>query len=322
MASNINNEEVLEMTPELKEMLKKNYFFVNKVKFPSFFAGSVMMAYLFVGIAIFAIFYFRPVLTTYIFAAILFAVAFFYTFRWVKPYYAQKQKFALRPTNNQIENWLVEDIRDIVKPAAIDMLSLNPATITPENFIIVPHPIWWQTAGVPEDYIARYHTGEYFVYATHEIQVLALTENYISFYKCTYDWLSNQIVNPFTLEFFFDDISSIRGEITQIEDIPNDYEPEEIEIDSEDEEAEQQEPEEPPIVGSAQTVIVRNKSGEAMEIIVAIPNLEQSPRITLKPEKVMQTLRIMLRNRRYGEEFEIIRPKEEDLLDDAQQDEE
>ena len=316
MVSNINDAEVLEITPELREMLKKNYFFVNKVKFPSFFAGSIMMSYLFVGIAIFAIFYFRPVLTTYIFAAILFAVAFFYTFRWVKPYYAQKQKFALRPTNDQIENWLVKDIRDIVKPAAIEMLSLNAATITPENFIIVPHPIWWQTTGVPEDYIARYHTGEYFVYSTHEIQVLALSENYISFYKCTYDWLSNQIVNPFTLEFFFDDISSIRGEITTINDTPNDYKPEEIEIDTKDENDETPETPEAPIVGSAQTVIVRNKSGEAMEVIVNIPILEQSPRITLKAEKVMQTLRIMLRNRRYGEEFEIIRPQEEQQIND------
>lgn len=311
MASNINESEVLEMTPELKELLKKNYFFVNKVKFPSFFAGSVLMAYLFIGVAIFIVFYFRPVITTYIFAVVLVAVAFFYTFRWVKPYFNQKQNFALRPTNDQIENWFIKDLRDIVKPAAIEMLSLNPATITPDNFIVVPHPVWWMVPGVPEEYVARYHTGEYFFYSVHNIQVLALTENYISFYRCTFDWLSNQIISPFTLEFFFDDISSIRGEITRIENTPADYIPEEPE-----EFDENFVPEIPPVVGTAQTVIVRNKSGEAMDVIINIPNLEQSPRISLRPEKVMQTLRIMLRNRRYGEEFEIVRPKTDDTPKD------
>ena len=316
MAQNINATDALEITPELKEMLKKNYFFVNKAKFPSFFATSVMMAYMFIGIAIFVVFYFRPVLTTYIFAAILIAVAFFYTFKWIKPYYQQKQKYALRPTDDQIENWFVKDIREIVKPAAIDMLSLNPATVTPDNFIVVPHPVWWEIPAVPQEYIARYHNGEYNVYSTHNIQVLALTENYISYYRCTFDWLSNEIVNPFTLEFFFDDISSIRGEVTLIENIPIDYEEEEY--DGEDEDFE---PDAPPPVGTARTVIVRNKSGEAMEIIVNIPVLEQSPRITLKSEKVMQTLRIMLRHRRYGEEFEIVRPKI-DEQDEEPEDEE
>ncbi|MEA3451002.1 MAG: hypothetical protein U9Q83_03765 [Bacteroidota bacterium] len=318
MAQNINATDVLEITPEIKEMLKKNYFFVNKVKFPSFFAASVMMAYMFIGIAIFVVFYFRPVLTTYIFAAILVTVAFFYTFKWIKPYYSQKQKFALRPTSDQIENWFVKDIREIVKPAAIEMLSLNPATITPDNFIVVPHPVWWEVPAVPIEYIARYHNGEYNVYATHNIQVIALTENYISYYRCTYDWLSNEIVNPYTLEFFFDDISSIRGELTLIENTPIDYEEEVYETEDEDE---QVEPDAPPPVGSARTVIVRNKSGEAMEIIVNISVLDQSPRITLKSEKIMQTLRIMLRQRRYGEEFEIIRPEIDEHDEDLHKEE-
>ncbi len=317
MATNVNATEVLELTPEVKEMLKKNYFFVNKAKFPSFFASSVLMAYLFVGIAIFVIFYFEPVLMTYIFAAILVVVAFFYTFKWVQPYYKQKQKFSLRPTHDQIENWFVKDIKNVIKPAAIQMLSLNPATITHDNFIIIPHPVWWQIEGVPEEHIARQHTGEYNIYATYNIQVLALSQNYISFYNCTYDWLSNQIVKPYTLEFFFEDISSIRAEDRQLEYVPIDYEPPKLG----DEEAVDGEAEEPPKVGVAQTVIVRNKSGESMDVIVNIPNLSSSPRTTLRPEKVMQTLRIMLRHRRFGEEFEI-QQSEENTEQDKEQEEE
>ena len=302
MAQNVNSIEVLELTPEVKEMLKKNYFFVNKAKFPSFFASSVLMAYLFVGIAIFVIFYFEPVLMTYIFASILIVVAFFYTFKWVQPYYKQKQKFSLRPTHDQIENWFVKDIKNIVKPAAIQMLSLNPATITHDNFIIIPHPVWWHIESVPDEHIARQNTGEYNIYATYNIQVLALSQNYISFYNCTYDWLNNQIVKPYTLEFFFEDISSIRAEDKILEQIPIDYEPPKL---GDEDALDEEKKEEPPKIGVAQTVIVKNKSGEAMEVIVNIPTLSSSPRTTLRPEKVMQTLRIMLRHRRFGEEFEL-----------------
>lgn len=296
-----HQEDIVEITPEIKTMLMKNYFFVNKAKFPSFFAGNVFMAYLFLGLAIFVVIYFRPVFMTYLFALILIVVAFFYTFRWVTPYYNQKQKFSKRPTTDQMENWLIKDIRNTVKPKAVEMLSLNPATITPDNFIVVPHPVYWEVPGVPEEHITFRDAGDYNVFATYKIQVLALTDNYVSFYTCVYNWLDNQIVAPYTLEFFFDDISSITAESQNLDLTRIDAPPVEEEEDDIDRG-----------VGVAQTVVVRNKSGEMMNVIVNLPDLESSPRSTLKPEKVMQTLRIMLRHRRYGEEFEIVRPEEED----------
>ena len=294
--------ETQQIAPEVKTFLMKNYFFVNKAKLPSFFAGSVLMAYFFMGVAFFVVFYFEAVLMTYLFAGLLVIVAFFYTFKWFTPFFNQKQKFTKRPTTNQIENWLIKDIREHVKPQAIEMLSLNPATITPENFIVIPHPIFWATSGVPDSHIAKYNTGEYNVFATYKIQVLALSDNYISFYTCVYNWLDNQIVSPYTLEFFFDDISSITGErqildFTRIDAPPIEEKDDEENIEDRG-------------VGEAQTVILRNKSGELINVIVNIPSLDSSPRSTLKPEKVMQTLRIMLRHRRYGEEFEIVRPTE------------
>lgn len=297
----MTEENTQQIDSEMKTLLMKNYFFVNKAKFPSFFAGSVFMAYLFMGLAFFVVFYFKAVMMTYLFAGLLVIVAFFYTFRWFTPYFAQKQKYSKRPTTDQMENWLIKDIREQVKPQAIEMLSLNPATITPENFIVVPHPVYWSAEGVPDEHIVMRETGEYNVFATYKIQVLALSDNYISFYTCVYNWLDNQIVSPYTLEFFFDDISSITGE-TQVLDFTR------IDAPPIDEEAEEDDGIDRG-VGVAKTVILRNKSGEAINVVVNIPSLESSPRSTLKPEKVMQTLRIMLRHRRYGEEFEIIRPE-------------
>jgi len=309
MADNNSDEKTYEISPEFKNLLKKNYFFVNKAKFPSIFAGSVLMAYFFMGVAIFVVLYFEKVIWTYLFAALLVVIAFFYTFRWFKPYYDQKQKFAQRPTTNQIENWFVNDLKDVIKPAAVEMLSLNPATITPDNFIVIPYPVYWKMPNVDPSVIARYKAGDFNVYATHNVQVLALTENYISFYHCTFDWLNNQIVNPNTLEFFFDDISSIRAESKELGYVNADATPKELKETSDDPENEEYDG-----VGYAQTVVIKNKSGESIDVIVNFPDLNSSQRIGLKPEKVMQTLRIMLRNRRYGEEFEIIRPPEEDQI--------
>lgn len=297
-----NNIEYQEITPELKTLLMKNYFFVNKAKFPSFFAGSALMSYIFIAISLFVVVYFEHVFWTYLFAVILVSVAFLYTFRWVTPYFVQKRKFSKRPTTDQMENWLIRDIRDTVKPMATEMLSLNPATITPENFIVVPYPVFWETPNVPPENIAIYNAGDYNVFATYKIQVIALSDNYVSFYNCVYNWLDNAVAAPNTLEFFFDDISSITA-IDQKLDFRKINAPAvaEDEKDSPDN-----------FVGIAQTVVVRNKSGEEMNIIVNIPSLTSSPRSTLKSEKVMQTLRLMLRHRRYGEEFEIIRPTEDE----------
>ncbi len=297
-----HQEQVVKITPEMKTALMKNYFSINKAEFPSFYAGHILMAYLFLGLALFVLIYFRNVITTYIIVLILVGIAFYYTFKWLTPYYSKKREYANTPTTDQMENWLIRDIKENVKPRAIEMLSLNPATITPENFIVVPHPVFWQQNGVSPNYIIKRFAGSYNVYATYKIQVLALADNYVSFYSCIYNWIENQIVSPYTLEFFFDDISSItienkRLSYTRMDAPPVDEENENDGIDR--------------TVGNANIVVVRNKSGEQMNVVVNIPQLGASPRSSLKPEKVMQTLRIMLRHRRYGEEFEIIRPKEE-----------
>ncbi len=299
-----HQEQVVEITPELKKTLMKNYFFINKAKFPSYFENNVLIAYLFLALAFFVLFYFRSVVTTYIFVVIFIIVAFFFSFKWLTPYFEDKKTYKNRPSTDQMENWLIRDIRENVKPKAVEMLSLNPATITPENFIVVPYPVYWETGGVPTEYIAKRSGGDYDVYATYKIQVLALSDKYVSFYTCVYNWIDNQVIAPYTLEFFFDDISSITTDTQNLTYQRIDAPP--IDEDAEEDDGIDR------TVGSANIVVVRNKSGEQMNVVVNIPQLNSSPRSTLKSEKVMQTLRIMLRHRRYGEEFEIVRPKEED----------
>ena len=320
-------EKTIKVTPELKKKLKRNFFHLNKPKFPSWYARDILLSYLSIVGALFVAFYFNwTSFVTYTLVIGLIILAFYFAYRWVTPYFKELQQYKLMPSANQMENWLIKDIKDIVKPAAVNALSLNPLTISPDNFLIVIHPIYWEVNGIDSNIIERKQVEDYFIYTIYKIQIVALSENYISYYSCIFNWLDNEIVNPNTLEFFFEDISSIRSEIQDLglksielkEIIPKEKPKQEEKSEENEEEINEEQYEEEKVIeteeyniGPAKIVIIQNKSGEQIRITVEIPSLSPSPRITLKAEKVVQLLRIMLRHRRFGELFYIEKKDEE-----------
>ncbi len=288
--------EKIKITPEIKQLLKRNFFYLTKPAFPSWYARDILISYFMIALAAFLAIYLQwTSFATVIMVITPVILAFYFAYKWFAPYMRELDKSKMMPTSDQMENWLIKDIKNIVKPAAVEMLSLNPLTITPDNFMIVIHPVYWETPGIDPKIISRRKVGDYFIYTVYSIQIIALSENYISYYSCVFNWLDNQIVSPYTLEFFFEDISSITSETQTLEYKFIDKDPE-----AEDSG-----------VGTAKVVFIHNKSGEKMKIIVEVPSLQPSPRITLKAEKVMQVLRIMLRHRRFGELFYIEKKEEQ-----------
>lgn len=305
MSENHENTEKKEITenqePEIdlekRQFLKKNFFFVNQAKFPSWWGKYIQIAYFSIGFSIFFISYFNFVFVTVLVSSIGMLIGIWATYKWIRPYLDQKAKFSERPTEDQMEAWLIQEIKKDVKPKAIEMLSLNASRLRPENFLIVPHPIYWHTGGIEDEHIVRLLSSkDYYIYASYKIQVLALTENYVSLYTCNYDWLNNQVISENTNEFFFDDISSIKHGAEHISLKRIDFEPSDDEEDTGE-------------IGAAQAFTLKNMSGEALSVITEIGSLQGSPRIAQKLDKLIQVLRITLRNRRYGETFEIIRPE-------------
>lgn len=278
-----------------RQFLKKNFFFVNKAEFPSWWEKYIQIAYFSVGFGIFFIVYFNTVLITILVSSASMFVAFWAMYKWIKPYLDSKAKFSERPTENQMESWLIQEIKKDVKPSAIEKLSLNASRIKSDNFIILPYPIYWQTGGIEDQFIVRLQSSEgHFIYASYKIQVLALTENYVSLYTCNYDWLNNQVISEDTSEFFFDDISSIKNGAEHLSIKRIDYE----------EPKEDEESDDNGEIGSAKIFSLKNMSGESLSVITEINSLGTSPRVVQKLDSLIKVLRITLRNRRYGETFD------------------
>ncbi len=270
-----------------KRKLIKNFFHYNEALFPSLWEFDILVTYISVALGLFIVFYFNPSVPTYLIAAIALAIGFYFALRWIEPYYKKRREYSMRPTADLMQYWLVDDIKNIVKPTARDLLSI-PSTVPDENYIIIPYAIYWEHPSIPEEAILRADVGGPFIYSAYHIQILVVAESFLSLYSCDYNWVENEILNQQTQEFFFEDISSINTD-TEVLDYKI---------------FDQRDKEEAPTIGRVPVIIIHNKGNEEMKVIVDIPVLNVTPKIRQNTIRIMQVLRILLRNRRAGEVFE------------------
>jgi len=101
-----------QINEQTKRLLIKNFFSYNVAKFPSFWDYNIIITYISVALGIFILFYFRFSIVTILLATASIANGFYFAIRWVEPYYQQRKQFSFRPTAEQMEYWLVEDIRN------------------------------------------------------------------------------------------------------------------------------------------------------------------------------------------------------------------
>ncbi len=287
----VPDEEEIVLDEERKRMLIKNYFFANRADFPSWFEYYIKVAYFFFALGLVFLIYFNTNIFSILLGSISVFLGIFFVRKWLKPYKEQNKKYAERPTSEEMDEWLIEDIQNIIRPKSIEALTLDESKLKPENFIIVPYPIFWNEDGLNQENIFRFHgEEEHFKYSAYKVQVLALTENYISLYTCVLNWFDLTVSSENTNEFFYDDISSIKNDMEKINNKPFFFE---------------ENPEEGIVFDglSAKIFRIRNMSGEVLSLITDIPTMECSNRITANINKVIQVLRIMLRNRRFGESY-------------------
>jgi hypothetical protein len=202
---------------------------------------------------------------------------------WIKPYLRAKRYFQERPPTQEMYKWLINDLNTTIKLRATELLKLNVGGLKSENFLFVPYPIYWPEPGLePEAFFARETEEEHIFYNVWKIQIIALAQNYISFYSCTYDWINDKILNERTNEFFYDDISSVKNDVEIIsKTLVGEEEPKNL---------------------NAYVFKVTNMSSENLLVITKIPELKYSPKLEVSLEKAVQALRIILRKRRYNED--------------------
>jgi hypothetical protein len=200
---------------------------------------------------------------------------------YAKPYIS-KGLLASKPADGDMDFWFKEDMHEIIIPAALKQLRINVSSLKDENFIIVPHPIFWKYEGIsPEKIKRKQGVDGCFIYTHWKVQLLIVTDHFISYYACIYDWTNAGIFDERTDEYFFDDIISVRNDV-----IPTDY----TIIDNENQ-----------FVGSVKAFMLSNMSGDKLTVITDIPVLNVPEGYSNNLEKLVQAVRILLRHRRFGE---------------------
>ena len=168
------------MRTDSRTGLMHSYFIVDKAEYPSF-SNIIRISF---GLALFGVFIMLSFNNTILagLAFILVGISLFAL--WIRPYIRDKRVYKSRPSEEQMNNWLIEDLNQIIKETAIKKLKLNFSTLELKNFIIVPYPVYWQEPGLDEDSIIKRASGNGTMsYSVWNVQVIALTKNYISYCK-------------------------------------------------------------------------------------------------------------------------------------------
>ncbi len=274
-------EIVREYTEEERRRLINNFFKVSHVELPSFLDSRMLLVYLGIFIGLVLMFYLKKALPTVIFCAVCFGFSFWQFYKVFTPYWYKKKIFSMRPNEDQINAWLVKDIKEIVKPKSITTLGLNMSDVRPENFIIIPIPIYWGAPGIDKSQVLRSPLSDgTFTYSVWRVQILVLTKHFISLFKCNYNWLDNSISSISTNEFYFQDITSIRNDMREIE----------FKFADDDERP----------IGGGKVFCVTNFSGEYLTVVNDIPSLQAPKIVSVNLEYIVSLLRMVIRNRRFG----------------------
>jgi hypothetical protein len=267
------------MRTDQRTAAMQKYFTAYPAKYPTF--SLILKVGL--GLVVFGAFIMFFLNNTIITGIILILSGFALTYYWLKPYLRDKKLYEERPVADDMYKWLINDLHTKIKERASDTLRLNIASLKPQNFMILPYPVYWPEPGIKDEFILKRDTEEEkVIYSIWKAQVIALTQNYISYYNCTYDWLNDVIYNERTNEFFYDDISSVKNDVEQM-----------AKTFIGDEEAK-----------TLNTFVfkVTNMSSDNLTVITKIPELNYSPKVEVSLEKAVQALRIILRKRRYQED--------------------
>ncbi len=271
--------------------LKQLWFTVQGAKYPSL-SNIIYISSASVLFGIFVIVFFNK---TEVLGLIFILLGLVLLYVWLKPYFYDKKLFESRPPDALMDEWLIEELHTIVKPLAIGELRIDESKLSPENFLIIPYPVFWEAPGLDPASMSRRQGGDgAFRYTTWKVQVVALTENYISIFFCMFNTMTGAVSGINSSEYFYDDIAAVSSENKSL-----DYK-----ILGEDEEQ---------TVGAVPIVKLHNLSGNHLEIITGVSVLGVSGATAVDSSTVVKAIRIMLRNRRYNEE--IIIEKEETAED-------
>ena len=121
--------------------------------------------------------------------------------------YLNKQKLV---TDSQMDIWLNEDIKEVIKKIPYDKLGIEKEDLVAKTLLVVG-PIYWNVSGFDvKDILIKKGKDGFNRFSIWNVQVFMFTENYLCSYKCHYNWIKNTYINESTNEFFYKDVVSVK----------------------------------------------------------------------------------------------------------------
>ncbi len=191
------------------------------------------------------------------------------------PYKIKKRQFEMRIPDEQINKWLIEDLKIKIKQRAINHLLLHDEPLTDEQFIIIPYPVFHSTQKISNEQLHRVTTKNgFYNYSVWNVQVLVLGSNYLSYYFCSYNWLEDTVLNEKSSEFFYEDIALVKSDVEQVNFACKWNNG---------------------LLSEAHILKLINISGDFLYLVTELPELNQAPETIINQERAVQVLRVILR---------------------------
>ncbi|MFN8258648.1 MAG: hypothetical protein U0W24_23365 [Bacteroidales bacterium] len=205
---------------------------------------------------------------------------------WLRPRWNKKRKYNSRISSDVLNNWFLETLKTKILDRAVQYLDLSATEYKTEQFIIVPYPVFHSTKKVKDECLLRVKSvikpqnkqmPEEFCYNYNvwNIQILVLSQNYISYYFCTYNWLKDEILNEKTNEYFYHEIALVKTDFEQV--------------------SFQTKWEDNPITEARITKLIHT-SGDVLSLISELPELHQPAKTLVDIEKFEKVLRMLIRH--------------------------
>lgn len=284
----------------MKSIQISNYFFVERPNYPEkkglYLIAMLLFGVAFlVGIGILIRFFSYPLIP---FGILAIFAGFYFLSQWKKPYLSALERFESNPVDQEMDEWLLEDLTEKVKARAFERFEIDKSKLDSERFLILPTPLYWKAPGYYGQINRKIGNDGAYRYTSWSVDVLILTKNYVSVFSCIFDWLGGSIMHEETNEFFYNDISSIK---TGYENLDR------VMFGTEDTE-----------IGEIFKLKIVNVSGDIMVLFSDIPKLSAPQSTKISIEDVVTRLRKMLRNRRLEEDldFEVDNTKDLPNLDE------
>jgi len=211
---------------------------------------------------------------------------------WLRPRQIKMRKYNSRVSSDTINNWFLESLKTKILDRAIEYLELETKDFTKEQFIIIPYPVFNATKKIKDESVLRVKSilsvknknlpEEYcYHYTVWNIQIMVMSQSYLSYYFCSYNWLKNEIINEKTNEYFYNDIALIKTDYDQV--------------------SFQTKWDENPILEARITKLIHN-SGDTLSLITELPELHQPAKTLVDIEKLEKTIRFLIRHAKAKDE--------------------